>query len=150
MSEILEVALRHPSVVDGGAVGELARALEPHVRFEAFGIACTLADGSVELLAAPEGARTLVELACSAANSGPPADVAVDGRGLRSVSFESGRCESGRYVAVFVSCAAGEDSREPAALEPDAGDRVPLLIFAGLIGWAAFAGFAWIAFRFLD
>ena len=28
--------------------------------------------------------------------------------------------------------------------------RVPLLISAGLMGWAAFAGFAWIACRFLD
>lgn len=130
LSEILEVALRHPSVVDGGAVAELAFALERHSRFEAFGIACSLADGSIEPLAAPDGSWALIERACRALSSVTPrfATQATGSRPL-SVSFESAGVALDHFVAVCVPCTVREGSSELVDRGADARDRVPVLVF---------------------
>jgi PAS domain S-box-containing protein len=130
LSEILEVALRHSSVVGGGAVVELVRALEPHASFEAFGIACSFADGSVEPLAAPDEMRTLIDRACSALSSAPSGvPQSADGARLRSVSLASGGVAPKGFVAVYVPCLAGDGSREPDGGGAEVRGRVPLLVF---------------------
>ncbi len=127
LSEILEVALRHPSVVGGGPVSELSRALEAHARFEGFGLACCLADGSVELLAAPDAVRALVERACAALATAPSIGTPpATWTGARSVVFDSG---AARPVAVSVPCVVGEGSVELVEGKIDPRARVPLLVF---------------------